>query len=198
MISGEIGRYQILGEIGAGGFATVYRAHDPTLDRVVALKVLHAHLARDPSIRDRFIREGRSLARLHHPNLVQVYDAGESEGQVYLAMQFIPGQSLAEVSRGRVLSLAELAPVVVQVASALDEIHAAGLVHRDVKPANILVTEAGRAVLLDLGIARDVNNVTATASSLIVGTPGYLATEQVDRNLSIGPHNDVYQLVATM
>jgi hypothetical protein len=193
-----IGRYQISGEVGAGGFATVYRAHDPTLDRAIALKVLHPHLARDPEFRDRFIREGRSLARVHHPNLVQVYDAGESDGFVYLAMQFIPGHSLAELARARQMPLAELAPIVAQVAAALAAIHAAGLVHRDVKPANILVTDEGRAVLLDLGIARDVNSSTVTASGLIVGTPGYLAPEQVDSSVPVGPHTDIYQLGATV
>jgi tRNA A-37 threonylcarbamoyl transferase component Bud32 len=202
-----IGRYQIIGEVGAGGFATVYRARDPMLDREVAVKVLHAHLARDPQLRERFVREGRALARVRHPNVVQIYDAGEvngpgsGAGPVYLAMEFVPGRTLAQIARGRLMPLAEVLSVVRQIAPALDAIHAAGLVHRDIKPANILIEERGagpgRAVLLDLGIARSMDNTGLTTSGLLLGTPGYLAPEQVEGAAEVGPSTDVYQLGAT-
>ncbi|MBI2760146.1 MAG: serine/threonine protein kinase [Chloroflexi bacterium] len=193
-----IGRYQIFAELGAGGFATVYRAYDPVLDRELAIKVLHPHMARDPSVRERFVREGRALARLRHPNIVLVHDAGETDGYAYLAMEFVPGRSLADVLSSRPLSAAEMLPIVRGVAQALDTIHAAGLVHRDVKPANILIAEDGRTVLLDLGIARAVDRPGVTSNSLVVGTPEFLAPEQLDDDGVIGRFTDIYQLGATV
>src|SRR3712207_4149849 len=97
----SVGRYGLLEELGSGGFATVYRAHDPGLDRELALKVLHPHLARDPATRERFVREGRSLARIRHPNIVQVFDAGEADGVVYLAMELVNGHSVSTLLRRR-------------------------------------------------------------------------------------------------
>src|SRR6266508_3647308 len=194
----KIGRYQIYGEVGAGGFATVYRAYDPVLDREIAIKVLHPFHARNPDLRARFVREGRALARIRHPDLVQVFDAGESEGHTYLAMEFVPGRSLEEIAAGRQMTLAELLPIVRQVAGALDAVHAAGLVHRDVKPANIRVTDEGRAVLLDLGVAHDTAATQATGTGMIVGTPGFLAPEQIDASVPVSRRTDVYQLGATV
>ncbi len=193
-----IGRYRVIGAVGAGGFATVYRAHDPALDREVAVKLLHPHLSRNAGTRERFVREGRSLARVHHPNIVQVFDSGDSEAGAYLAMEFVPGQSLEEIASERSLPLAELAAIIRQVAAAIEAIHAAGLVHRDIKPANILITDHGRAVLLDLGIARSTEGTAFTATGMLVGTPGYLAPEQVEGGIGVGPWTDVYQLGATV
>jgi serine/threonine-protein kinase len=193
-----IGRYQIRQRLGAGGFATVYRAHDPVLDIERALKVLHPHLAGDPAIRERFIREGRALARIHHPNLVQVHDAGESDGAVYLAMELIEGISLETVLAERgPLPVSEVAAIVEQTARALDAVHAHNLVHRDVKPDNILIeSRSSRVVLLDLGVARDL--ATATAGTWIVGTPSFMAPEQVRRDGRVTVRTDVYQLGATI
>jgi serine/threonine-protein kinase len=179
-MSGTIGRYQLHETLGTGGFATVFRAHDPTLDRVIAIKVLHPHIAQDPDLRQRFVREGRALARVHHPNLVQVFDAGESDGRAFIAMEFVPGQSLDVLCAGRRMPLRELLPIIRQVAGALDAVHKAGLVHRDVKPANVRVTDSGRAVLLDLGIAHDSDATKATSTGMIVGTASFLAPEQID------------------
>src|SRR3712207_2249752 len=135
-----IGRYEIRAELGAGGFSTVYRAHDPGLDREVALKVLHPHLARDATIRERFVYEGRALARLKHPNLVVAYEAGEADGAAYLAMELVEGQSLDEqLARRGPLPLDEVAAIAEQVGAALAALHARNLIHRDVKPANIIV-----------------------------------------------------------
>lgn len=205
----SVGRYQIIERAGAGGFATVCRAWDPTLEREVALKTLHAVYAGDATVRERFLREGRALARVRHANLVQVFDAGVADGQPYLAMEFVPGVSLAEQTRGRTAALGEIAPLLRQVAGALDSLHDAGLVHRDVKPQNIMVTADGRAVLLDLGIARDLGGGALTSPGTALGTPGYLAPEQVRPAQSdvitgldipaaeIGPWTDIYQLGAT-
>ena len=154
-----VGRYEIRERLGTGGFASVYRAYDPLLDIERAIKVLHRHLADDPTIRDRFIREGRALARIRHPNLVQVFDAGEAEGRVYLTMELVRGTSLEHIlqERGR-LPLPELVPIVDEVADALAAVHAAQLVHRDIKPDNILLEQGtNRAVLLDLGKGDDTS-----------------------------------------
>jgi|GEM_PF-2424662 len=191
------GRYELISVLGQGGFATVHRAHDPVLDRDVAIKVLHGYLAGDAQVGERFVREGRALARIRHPNLVQIYDAGTMEGQTFLAMEFVDGRSLAALSAGRQMPLEETARIISQVAGAIDAVHASGLIHRDIKPANIIVEPGGRAVLLDLGIARDMETTSVTATGLVVGTPGFLAPEQVDSSVFVGPGTDVYQLAAT-
>jgi hypothetical protein len=197
VIPERIGRYQVFAELGVGGFATVYRAYDPALDRELALKVLHPHLARDPEVRDRFVREGRALARVRHPNVVLVHDSGDAAGCVYLAMEYVPGRTLAAVAGGHPLPLSQVQAVITPMAAALEAVHAAGLVHRDVKPANLLLAEDGRVVLLDLGIARALDRTAVTASGQLVGTPGYLAPEQVQQPAAVGPRTDVYQLGAT-
>jgi hypothetical protein len=198
--SQSVGRYELREEIGAGGFATVYRAYDPTLDRAIALKLLHLHLARDAATRERFVREGRALARVRHPNIVQVYDAGEAAGTAYLAMELIEGRPLSEIVAKRgALPLMAVAEIAEQVAGALAAVHARNLVHRDVKPVNIMIeTESGRAVLLDLGIARVLDAATMTLSGWFVGTPGFMAPEQLQSGREITPRTDVYQLGATV
>jgi serine/threonine-protein kinase len=195
---GTIGRYAIVDEIAAGGFGTVYRATDPMLGRDLAIKVLHPHLARDPQMRARFLAEGRALAAIRHPHLVQVYDAGEADGRAYLVMEYVPGRSLAVAAHGRSLPAPEIIRITAQIAGALDAVHAANLVHRDVKPANILLADDGRAVLLDLGIARRLEEPGLTSNSVLLGTPGYLAPEQLQGGAPVGPPTDVYQLGATV
>ncbi|MBI2760916.1 MAG: serine/threonine protein kinase [Chloroflexi bacterium] len=194
-----VGRYQIRQRLGAGGFATVYRAYDSSLDREVALKVLHPHLASDAGIRERFVREGRALARVKHPNVVGVYDTGEVDGAVYLATELIEGRSLSEIAEQMgPLPLPDVLSITEQMAGALAAVHARNLVHRDVKPANILIEdETRRAVLLDLGVARDLTNVSLTGS-LLMGTPGFMAPEQVAAGGQVSPQTDVYQLAATV
>lgn len=193
-----IGRYEVRAALGTGGFAAVYRAYDPALDREVALKVLHAHLAGEPTVRERFLREGRALARVRHPNIVHVYDAGEAGALAYLAMELVEGRSLDAIlrERGR-LSLPEVLAITDQIAGALAAVHARQLVHRDVKPTNILIEHGtGRAVLLDLGVARDLASTAAT-TAMIVGTPSFMAPEQVTGG-PVTPRTDVYQLGATV
>ena len=195
----RIGRYAIRERLGAGGFATVYVAYDPTLDRLVALKVIHPHLAHDATIRQQFVREGRALARVRHPNVVTVFDAGEAEGTAFLAMDLIVGEGLDSIREERgPLPLPEVVEIVNQVASALVAVHAAGLVHRDIKPANILIERgSGRAVLLDLGLARDVAS-TSMPTAALIGTPTYIAPEQIQADGEVTPQTDVYQLAATV
>lgn len=196
----SVGRYRLIEDIGAGGFATVYRALDPLLDRQIALKVLHPHLARDAATRERFVREGRALARIRHPNIVQVFDAGEADGRVYIAMELVEGRSLTDVlrERGR-FSLAEVVQVTDQVAGALAAVHEHNLVHCDVKPANILLEHGDqRAVLLDLGVARTIDDSAATGNGSLLGTPAFMAPEQVEPGKRVSPQTDLYQLGATV
>ncbi|MGE0545239.1 MAG: serine/threonine-protein kinase, partial [Dehalococcoidia bacterium] len=197
MIPDTIGRYQVFAQLGEGGFATVYRAYDPRLDRDVAIKVLHPSLARDPQMRDRFIQEARALASVRHPHLVRLFDAGDADGMVYLAMEFIPGRSLDAIILNHPFPVDDVCRIIGQIASALDALHDAGLVHRDIKPANIMLTDDGRAVLVDLGVARSLTSNSVTSPSIVMGTPGFLAPEQLGETVPVGPRADVYQLAAT-
>lgn len=194
----QVGRYQIREELGVGAYATVYRAHDPVLRRDVALKLLHAYLAHDPAVRRRFVREGHALAGVHQPNIVQVYDAGETDETAYLAMELVEGESLDAVILARgPLPLADTAPIVAQVAAALAAVHARGLVHRDVKPENIMLEpDTDRVVLLDFGIARALETTTVTTG--LVGTPAFMAPEQIEPGGRVSARTDVYQLGATL
>lgn len=195
-----LGRYRVLDTLGVGGFATVYRVYDPALDRDVALKVLHPHYSNDTTTRTRFIREGYALGRVRHPNVVQVYDAGEVDGDVYLAMELIEGRTLQEILHERgPLPLREAADYLQQIAAGLEAIHARELIHRDVKPANIMVEDGtNRCVLLDLGSVHIVSASTLTDNESFFGTPGYVAPEQVEPDGKVSPQTDVYQLGALL
>jgi serine/threonine-protein kinase len=175
------GRYVVTETLGEGGMGRVVRAHDPKLDREVAVKVLVAHAVGDAKARERMLREARAAAKLEHPGIVHVYDVGETEdGGAFLVMELVRGESLRDRLERRAVEPAEAVRVVVACARALAFAHRAGAVHRDVKPDNVMIREDGRVVLLDFGIAK---SVTATAPTLtdagaIVGTPAYLSPEQ--------------------
>jgi serine/threonine protein kinase len=176
----------------------VYRATDLALDRPVALKVIAPMQARDPVFRTRFERECRLAASLEHPNLVTVYHAGEEEGRLYVTMRFIDGTDLRALLRAQgALDAGRAVAVVEQVAGALDEAHAAGLVHRDVKPANILIRERNgeeRAYLTDFGISKHrASGAELTGTGLAIGTPDYMAPEQA-RGRTVDARADVYSL----
>ncbi|GAA3734285.1 Stk1 family PASTA domain-containing Ser/Thr kinase [Spinactinospora alkalitolerans] len=174
--------------------ATVYVAHDLRLDRRVALKVMHSSLAQDPHFVRRFINEAHSVAKLSHPNVVQVYDQGTDQGHVYLAMEYVPGRTLRDLltARGR-LDPRDALQVMVPVLAALGAAHQAGMVHRDVKPENVLLTEDGQVKVVDFGLARVVEatqqNLTKTGT--LMGTAAYLAPEQISRSVS-DARTDVY------
>ena len=184
------GRYCIQSRIARGGMATVYVALDDRLDREVALKVMHGHLAEDPEFVARFVREARSAARLSHPNVVQVFDQGADHGVLYLAMEHLPGRTLREVliERG-VLTPREALSVIDPVLDALAAAHQAGIVHRDMKPENVLLTDDGRIKVADFGLARAATS-TATTGTLI-GTVAYLSPELVARGIA-DARSDVY------
>ena len=189
-----IGRYEILGTLGAGGFAVVYRAWDPALGRQVALKVLLRRLVANTDIHRRFLAESQALAALQHPNIATVYDVGEAEGRPFFAMELIEGVALdAVIAERGPLSLQETTAILRPLASAVDYLHQAGLVHRDLKAANIMLDQSGRVVLMDFGIARSLDQTRQTQTGASLGTVEAMAPEQV-RGEPAGPAADIYAL----
>ena len=175
--------YQILREIGRGGMSTVYEARDIRTGQSVALKTLALPPSHTPEQgRDliaRFRREARAVAQLSHPNIVVIHEVGERDGAHFLAMEYLTGQTLRARLAPGPLSPAQAQPLLDQIAGALDAVHAAGIVHRDVKPSNVLILPDGTAKLLDFGIARQSDDTTITSTGMIVGSPSYMAPEQV-------------------
>jgi eukaryotic-like serine/threonine-protein kinase len=186
------GRYAVTARIAHGGMATVYLAMDTRLDRDVALKVMHAELARDEEFVRRFIGEAKSVARLSHQNVVAVFDQGADGPFLYLAMEYVPGRTLKEVlrERGRFSPAAAL-DIMTGVLDGLAAAHASGIVHRDVKPENVLLTADGRIKVADFGLARAHAAVGSTRAGLLIGTVAYIPPEQVIGD-STGPRSDVY------
>ncbi|MEU6060300.1 Stk1 family PASTA domain-containing Ser/Thr kinase [Streptomyces sp. NPDC047097] len=185
------GRYRVDARIAVGGMATVYRAVDTRLDRVLALKVMHPSLATDAAFVDRFIREAKSVARLAHPNVVGVFDQGAEGAYVYLAMEYVEGCTLRDVLRGRgALRPRAALDILEPVLAALGAAHRAGFVHRDMKPENVLIGDDGRVKVADFGLVRAVGAVTNTTGSLL-GTVSYLAPEQIEHGTA-DTRADVY------
>ncbi|MGW3357890.1 Stk1 family PASTA domain-containing Ser/Thr kinase [Streptomyces bungoensis] len=185
------GRYRVDARIAAGGMATVYRGLDTRLDRVLALKVMHPTLAADGSFVERFIREAKSVARLAHPNVVQVFDQGTDGSYAYLAMEYVAGCTLRDVLRERgALQPRAALDILEPVLAALGAAHRAGFVHRDMKPENVLIGDDGRVKVADFGLVRSVDTVTSTTGA-VLGTVSYLAPEQIERGTA-DPRVDVY------
>src|SRR5437773_948653 len=194
VVGTELAGYRIESLLGRGGMGVVYRAHDLALDRHVALKLLAPEFAGDVRFRERFLRESRLAASLDHPAIIPIYDAGEVAGQLYIAMRLVEGTDLKRLlaesgplEPGRALGLLE------QVAEALDEAHERGLVHRDVKPSNVLVDERGHCYLADFGLSRRLAERDDPSRGRTVGTADYVAPEQI-RGEEVGPAADVYSL----
>ena len=175
------GRYRVDGRVARGGMATVYTGFDTRLDRVVAVKVMHASLAQDEAFVSRFVREARSAARLQHPNVVAIFDQGEDDGRVYLVMELVAGRTLREVLREHArLDLDQALGVMEGLLTALAAAHGAGIVHRDGKPENVLVADTGLVKVADFGLARAIEASQHTvADGTLIGTVAYLAPEQV-------------------
>ena len=182
MLTGRMldGRYHVRARIAHGGMATVYLATDTRLDREVALKVMHADLARDADFVGRFIGEAKSVAKLSHPNIVGVYDQGADGEHLYLVMEYVPGRTLRALLRERGwLPWQEALQVMDPVLAGLAAAHRAGIVHRDVKPENVLITADGRVKVVDFGLARASAAVGNTRAGVIIGSVSYIAPEQV-------------------
>src|SRR3712207_1417464 len=189
------GRYALGELLGGGGMANVYLARDEVLGRDVALKVLRGHYANDENFVERFRREAKNAAALNHPDIVQVYDQGHTEdGTYYIAMEYVPGGTLKErIKQEGPLDPGEAAGVASRVADALAAAHARGIVHRDIKPQNVLLSASGEAKVGDFGIARAASASTMTETSSIMGTAAYMSPEQV-RGERVGPASDLYSL----
>jgi serine/threonine protein kinase len=194
-VVGELiaGRYELEKLVGSGGMSNVFRAHDRLLERTVALKILHEQYTRDEDYVERFRREARAVAQLAHPNIVTVIDRGEQEGRQFIVFEYIDGENLKELSNRGPLEVSEAIRLSLQVARALSFAHARGLVHRDVKPQNVLLNDEGQAKVTDFGIARslDVHGVTQTGT--VLGTSDYIAPEQA-RGQKVDPKTDIYSL----
>jgi serine/threonine protein kinase len=190
------GRYRLEGRLGSGGMSTVQLAFDTRLERHVAVKLLAEHLAEDPTFVSRFQREAMAAARLIHPNIVQVFDSGldQRTGQHFIVMEYIEGQSCAEILRDRGwLGVDEVLPIILGSCEGLDYAHRKGVVHRDVKPGNLLRANDGGVKLADFGIAKATEQVSITQAGSVLGTAAYLAPEQ-GRGENAGPTADIYAL----
>jgi serine/threonine protein kinase len=173
------GRYEILDKLGEGAMGVVYRARDPALNRVVALKMLSAELGAEEELHQRFQREAEAIGRLSHSCIVTVYDLGQAEGQLYMAMELLEGDDLRKLMERRVdIPLADRVRIMLQIADGLAYAHSRDVVHRDVKPANIIVTSRGRIKILDFGLARVASQSNITRRGVILGTPDYMSPEQ--------------------
>jgi serine/threonine protein kinase len=192
----EFGPYELLDEIGRGGAGVVFRARDRRTQALVALKILTSGRFASPAERDRFAREAQAVANLRHPGIVPFLDVGEEDGQPYLAMRWIDGQSLVDRTRRGLPPLREAVEMIRQVAEAVHHAHERGIIHRDLKPSNILITPAGEVCVVDFGLARHLEqDVTVTRSGEALGTPGFMPPEQCgQKQATPGPAADVYSL----
>jgi serine/threonine protein kinase len=189
----QVGPYQIIEQVGRGGMATVFKAYQQALERMVAIKVLPEFLAEDPQFRERFRREAVAIAKLRHPNILAVFDHGEFEGQPYIVTEFVEGGTFAG-ELGRPIGLRRATRVLEPIAAALDYAHQRGVLHRDVKPSNILIAKDGTPVLGDFGLARMMaTNERLTRVDSVVGTPEYMSPEQCASG-DTGPASDQYAL----
>jgi serine/threonine protein kinase len=197
-LSPRFPQLELIELLGRGGMGTVYKARQKGLDRLVALKIMPAAAAKDPSWPERFAREARALARLSHPNIVGVYDSGEVDGVYFFAMEFVDGVNLRQMIRAKSASPKDALAVVSQICDALQYAHEEGVVHRDIKPENILVDQRGRVKIADFGLAKLLGGkdggYTLTRSQQTMGTPHYMAPEQWEKPLDVDHRADIYSL----
>src|SRR5437016_3814974 len=196
----KLGRYEVVRELGKGAMGIVYLAKDPLIGRLVALKTIRpaAHSDDDETkeFRQRFIREAQAAGILNHPNIVTVHDIGQDDtGTSFIAMEYVEGQNLKEIlAQGRALSYDQIGDIIAQVADALDFAHSKGIVHRDVKPANIILLDGGRAKITDFGIAKIASSVAnLTSTGQFLGTPNYMAPEQI-KGAPVDGRTDIFSL----
>lgn len=193
MVPTNIGRYEVKEELGRGGMATVYRAYDPMFDREVAIKVLPPEFLHDPNFRERFKREIKVIAALEHPAIVPVYDLGEENGMPYYVMRYMPGGSLsARIARGSI-SIQDATQIIEKLASAMTYAHKKGVVHRDLKPDNILFDDNGDPYLSDFGVASFASNNASLTGNSAIGTPAYMSPEQAQGEKA-DSRSDIYSL----
>src|ERR671917_553218 len=187
-------RFRLDEKVGSGGMSSVYRAFDPTLERHVAIKLMHRDISSDPDQLERFRREARAVAQLNHPHVVTVIDAGEDDGNPYIVFEYVEGETLKDRIRrlGR-LPVSEAVAYAIEIGRALEAAHASKLVHRDVKPQNVLIDQDGRAKVTDFGIARSLEADGLTMTGRVLGTTDYVAPEQALGD-PVTEQSDIYSL----
>lgn len=196
----QIPGYKVLGKLGAGAMAVVYKAMQLSLKRTVAIKVLPKRFTENPEYVQRFYKEGQAAGKLNHPNIVQAIDVGEAGGYHYFVMEYVEGKTIADdIANGQVCGEKEAIEIIIQVCHALEHAHAHGLVHRDVKPKNIMINTQGVVKLADMGLARETTDIEAAQSEegKAYGTPYYISPEQIRGKIDIDGRADIYGLGAT-
>jgi eukaryotic-like serine/threonine-protein kinase len=197
----QIPGYKLISKLGSGAMAVVYKARQLNLDRLVAIKVLPKEFTQNPDYVERFYKEGRAAAKLNHANIVGAIDVGEAGGYHYFVMEYVEGHTLYdELAKGKVFSEEEALRIIIQIANALAHAHEKGLIHRDVKPKNIMITPEGVAKLADMGLARVAADAQAAQAEVgrAFGTPYYISPEQIRGELNIDFRADIYGLGATL
>ncbi len=197
----KIPGYKVIGKLGAGAMAVVYKARQLSLNRIVAIKILPKRFSENPEYVERFYKEGQAAGKLNHHNIVQAIDVGEAGGYHYFVMEYVEGKTIADdLSAGNVFEEAEALDIIIQVANALAHAHACSLIHRDVKPKNIIISTNGTVKLADMGLARETTDIEAAQSEAgkAYGTPYYIAPEQIRGKIDIDGRADIYGLGATL
>jgi serine/threonine protein kinase len=200
-VSSQIPGYRVLGKLGSGAMAVVYKAKQLSLDRTVAIKVLPKKFVQKSDYVERFYKEGRIAAKLNHNNIVQAIDVGEVGGLYYFVMEYVEGKTLFDdLSKGKIFSEQEALDIIIQLANALAHAHAQGLIHRDVKPKNIMINKEGIVKLADMGLAREASDIKAAKheQGKAFGTPYYIAPEQIKGEIDIDGRSDIYALGGTL
>src|SRR5438552_2749890 len=197
VLAKDFPQLEIIELLGQGGMGTVYKARQPQLDRFVALKILSAELSRDPAFAERFSREAKALARLNHPNIVGVYDFGQAGDFYYFIMEYVDGMNLWQMEQAKKpLAPEEALAIVPKICDALQYAHEEGIVHRDIKPGNILIDKKGRVKIADFGLAKLVGqqaqDFRLTQSRMMLGTPQYMAPEQFEDPQKVDHRADIY------
>jgi len=195
-------RYLIEEMLGQGGMSAVYKASDPNLKRVVAIKMIHTHLSDDPNFVSRFEEEAASVAQLRHPGIIQVFDFNKDDDVYYMVLEFVPGETFQDLLKrlnkeGRQLPGNKAAEYMAGICDAVDYAHQRGMIHRDIKPANLMLNTQGQAILMDFGIAKIVGGQSHTATGAVVGTAMYMSPEQI-RGESPDRRSDIYALGVTL